>query len=115
MEAVTNNLDRKGAHRLVKDDHTLLKGKVHNVLINIQVPGSLSSELEAALDMTTKSIVDVEEVEEKDLENAIRQFVTLAHYTRVIIDNSLISGDMLLEVYDVYTMCRYLEDRWLEK
>lgn len=107
--------ERRDVLRLVKDDYILLQSKIHNILINISVPGSLQEELAYAISLTKETIPYTDKVTDDDLEAAVKKLVGMAYYARLCIDNSMIPGDMLEETSSVYMACKYLEKRWLDE
>jgi hypothetical protein len=112
---ITRIEERRDVLRLVKDDYVLLQSKIHNILINISVPGSIQEELAYALSLTQETIPHTDTVTDDVLEAAVKKLVGMAYYARLCIDNSMIPGDMLEETSAVYMACKYLEKRWLDE
>jgi hypothetical protein len=114
--AKAESLTDKQALQLVKDDFRLLQKKLIYVIDNANIPGSVHKELETAkiycqLPISTEL---PEDINSDDFKDSIRALASLAHYSKIVIDNSLFPGEMAEEVYTAVIMCRHILDRWVK-
>jgi hypothetical protein len=106
---------RREALLLVMDDHKLLVNKIQPLLVNLNIPGSLSLEAHRLMELMDLEIKDLEDPSEFQLRDALSQLVSIAVQFKIILENSLVPGELVEEAAIVLSACNYLDKKWVRK
>ena len=56
-----------------------------------------------------------EKVTEEQLQTLVTALAKLAYISKIVINESLVPGDMIEEAYEAKILCQHVLDRWVEK